>query len=140
MCLVTWTRFVGLDLVIRLLLAVIMAVSLVPLAGPPVAHAATISFISKTILTPATPGASLFDNPTTLAFGPDGRLYVGQQDGRLHALTLDAARNVTAVQRFDTIYNTPNKNNDGTPRPMCMGAPYWDCLDPVSSPSAPCSM
>ena len=29
------------------------------------------------------------DAPTTLAFGPDGRLYVGQQNGRIVALTLD---------------------------------------------------
>ena len=120
------------------LLAVLAAITLVHVAGLSMAEAAAPSFVSKTILTPATPGASLFDNPTTLAFGPDGRLYVGQQDGRIHALTLDAARNVTAVERFDTIYNTPNKNDDGTPAPGVNGRTLLGIVfDPASPPSAP---
>ena len=36
-------------------------------------------------------------NPTTLAFGPDGRLYVGQANGRVVALSL-AGRAVTDVE------------------------------------------
>ena len=37
------------------------------------------------------------DDPTALAFGPDGRLYVGQLDGQIVALTL-TGRDVTAVE------------------------------------------
>lgn len=37
------------------------------------------------------------DDPTALAFGPDGRLYVGQLDGQILALTL-TGRDVTAVE------------------------------------------
>lgn len=38
--------------------------------------------------------------PTTLAFGPDGRLYVAQLDGAIFALTLDpVSKAVTAVQQ-----------------------------------------
>ena len=84
-------------------------------ATAPAAEAATISFLRKTILTKASPGASLLDNPTTMALGPDRRLYVGQQNGRIHVLTLDASYNVTAVQVVNTIYNTPNKKENGTP-------------------------
>src|SRR5688500_11916813 len=64
----------------------------------PSASAAAINFIRRTIFTAASPGGALLASPTTLAVGPDGRLYVGQQNGRIHALTLDANYNVTAVQ------------------------------------------
>ena len=41
--------------------------------------------------------------PTTLAFGPDGRLYVAQLDGAIFALTLDPdSKAVTAVQQVAT--------------------------------------
>jgi glucose/arabinose dehydrogenase len=40
--------------------------------------------------------------PTTLTLGPDGRLYVADQNGRIQALTLDANKNVTAVQQLTT--------------------------------------
>ncbi len=39
--------------------------------------------------------------PTALAFGPDGRLYVGQLDGQIVALTL-TGRDVTAVELIAT--------------------------------------
>ena len=41
------------------------------------------------------------DDPTALAFGPDGRLYVGQLDGQIVALTL-AGHVVTAVELIAT--------------------------------------
>ena len=53
---------------LRLSLIVMMVISLLPIIPPPLVHAATIEFTKKTILTPATPGASLFVNPTTLDF------------------------------------------------------------------------
>ena len=41
--------------------------------------------------------------PTTLAFGPDGRLFVADQNGRIQALTLDAAgTSITAVEEVTT--------------------------------------
>lgn len=41
--------------------------------------------------------------PTTMAFGPDGRLYVSDGSGRIQALTLDAnTKAVTAVQQITT--------------------------------------
>jgi glucose/arabinose dehydrogenase len=42
-------------------------------------------------------------NPSTLAFGPDGRLYVANTNGAIQALTLDpATKAVTAVQQITT--------------------------------------
>lgn len=41
--------------------------------------------------------------PTTMAFGPDGRLYVADGSGRIQALTLDPnTKAVTAVQQITT--------------------------------------
>jgi glucose/arabinose dehydrogenase len=48
-------------------------------------------------------------NPTTLAFGPDGRLYVGTYSGRIHAHTLDANGAVIATQTYQQIYNRQNR-------------------------------
>src|SRR5512138_1314606 len=50
-----------------------------------------ISFNRKVILTSSTAGAQSFKHPTTLQIGPDGKLYVGQQDqfgkgGYIHIL------------------------------------------------------
>ena len=38
------------------------------------------------------------EDPTALAFGPDGRLYVGQLDGQIVALTLAGNNELTAVE------------------------------------------
>ena len=40
-----------------------------------------------------------FEDPTTLSFGPDGRLYVGQLNGRIVALTL-AGQSVTDMEEI----------------------------------------
>lgn len=103
--------------ILRLIVLVLAALSLssIPFIPPATtAQAATVGFTRKTIFGTTSPGGSLFAKPTTLAIGPDNRLYVGQQNGYIHALTLDANKNVTAVQVISTIYNTPNKNDDGT--------------------------
>jgi N-acetylneuraminic acid mutarotase len=59
------------------------------------------------------------DAPTSLQFGPDGRLYVAQVDGMIYALTIErrAANDyhVTAQEAIDLIQRIPNHNDDGTP-------------------------
>jgi hypothetical protein len=56
--------------------------------------------------------------PTSLQFGPDGRLYVAQQNGAIYAYTV--ARNgpnsysVTATETITSVQSIPNHNDDGT--------------------------
>ncbi len=56
--------------------------------------------------------------PTTLAWGPDGRLYVGYFDGTIRAFTISrtAANSyaVTATQTISAVSNIPNHDDDGT--------------------------
>lgn len=60
-------------------------------------------------------------SPTSLQFGPDGRLYVAQQNGLILAYTI--VRNgpnnyqVTATEAITLIQQIPNHNDDGTLAP-----------------------
>lgn len=57
------------------------------------------------------------NNPTSLQFGPDNRLYVSQQNGVIYAYTI--TRNgpdnyqVTATEKIDLVLNIQNHNDDG---------------------------
>ncbi|WP_062545193.1 malectin domain-containing carbohydrate-binding protein [Rufibacter tibetensis] len=61
------------------------------------------------------------DNPTSLQFGPDGRLYVSQQYGLIHALTIvrNGANNysVTAQETINLINLIPNHDDNGALAP-----------------------
>ncbi len=58
------------------------------------------------------------ENSTSLKFGPDGRLYVSQQDGLLKAFVVqrNGANDYEAVkaEEITIIKNMPNHNDDGT--------------------------
>ena len=62
------------------------------------------------------PGTSS-DNPTSIQFGPDGRLYVAQQDGLLKVYTVvraaDGGYVATRTEEIDAIQEIPNHNDDG---------------------------
>jgi len=69
-----------------------------PLSSEP-SHLATpdpaVSFTRGTLVQ----GESDIFAPTTLAFGPDGRLYVGQMDGAVVAFTLDGIDGIEVAER-----------------------------------------
>ncbi len=84
----------------------------VPLSGTG-AVATPIGF-GKSVLQ----GVAGLNSPTSLQFGPDGRLYVGRQDGLIHAYTVvrNAANSytATATETISLIKSIPNHNDDGT--------------------------
>ena len=57
-------------------------------------------------------------SPTSLQFGPDGRLYVAQQDGLILAYTIQRNTNtnyqITATETINNILQIQNHNDDGT--------------------------
>lgn len=71
--------------------------------------------------------ATGLQSPTSLAFGPDGRLYVLELNGRIRAYTLGANHKPTAVQTINTINTDP-------------GGTVWTCLglafDPLDPPDS----
>ena len=60
-----------------------------------------------------------FDYPTSLHFGPDGRLYVAHQNGliRVYAVqrTAKNSYSVVAMESIDSINSVPNHDDDATP-------------------------
>ncbi|MCP3915860.1 MAG: choice-of-anchor D domain-containing protein [bacterium] len=64
--------------------------------------------------------------PTTAAFGPDGRLYVGQLSGHITAITFDEDYAVTAMQQYAGVSGLTNYDLCGL-----AFAPYDDPLGPV---------
>jgi len=63
------------------------------------------------------------NNPTSLQFGPDGRLYVAQQDATIYVYTIErvvdndgnVSYNVLATETISIVKNqTPNHNDDGS--------------------------
>jgi N-acetylneuraminic acid mutarotase len=96
-----------------------------------------IAFGRRVLASASTPGLAALSKPTTVQFGPDGRLYVGQLNGYIHALTLDADRNVVAVQRVDTVHDSPNFDAGGSPSATTGRLLLGLDFDPASTPQRP---
>ncbi len=79
---------------------------------PTTSDPAPINF-AKSLLS----GASI-SKPTSLQFGPDGRLYVAQQNGLIKAFTIQrrAANDfvVTATEEITLVQQIPNHDDDGS--------------------------
>src|SRR5687767_12110358 len=78
-------------------------------------YAQTINFSTSNLT-----GETL-SNPTSLDFGPDGRLYVAQQNGVIVIYTVvkNAANNyaVTSTEVINLVQQIPNHNDDGVAQP-----------------------
>ncbi|MEB3358225.1 MAG: malectin domain-containing carbohydrate-binding protein, partial [Synechococcales bacterium] len=68
-----------------------------------------ISFTKQIVATDVDPSTG-FDGPTTAAWGPDGRLYVGTINGLIQVYTFDDAYAVVEVQTIDAIAGLSNNN------------------------------
>jgi len=90
----------------------------VSLAGEAVASIA-VGFGKSTLL-----GATSV-HPTAIQFGPDGRLYAAQRDGRILAYTVQRigpnAYQVAATEEITVVRDLPNHNDDGAPAPWLYG-------------------
>ncbi len=66
----------------------------------------------------STLGGETLTNPTSLQFGPDGRLYVAQQNGLIKAYTVKRnganSYSITNTETIDLVNKIPNHNDDGT--------------------------
>ena len=64
---------------------------------------------------------AILTNPTSLQFGPDGRLYVSEQEGliKIYTVKRNAANNyaVTAVETITSIQSIPNHDDNGALNP-----------------------
>jgi glucose/arabinose dehydrogenase len=62
-------------------------------------------------------GPEILANPTSLQFGPDGRLYVSEQNGMINAFTIQQQGNqyvATAVEQISLVKEIQNHNDDGS--------------------------
>ncbi len=84
-------------------------------ADEPSRAAVTISFGKSALHNETT------TRPTSLQFGPDGRLYVAQQNGliKIYTIKRNGTNNysVTATNNISSIKNIPNHNDDGMLNP-----------------------
>src|ERR671912_1198366 len=88
----------GVLYILALAAAVVLA-NVMLLAGPSEAQQTTPVSFGKSLLKNA---SSV--NPTSLQFGPDGRLYVAQQDGTIKAYTIQrTGANAYSVTNTETI-------------------------------------
>ena len=93
-------------------LKTLMVLSVLILTGFGVQAQTTISFGSSGL------AGEVSNNPTSLQFGPDGRLYVSQQNGTIYAYSI--IRNgpndyeVSATEAINLVKDIPNHNDNGT--------------------------
>jgi N-acetylneuraminic acid mutarotase len=82
------------------------------------ARAATIGF-TWSHLKNSSGTAIEFSNPTSVQFGPDGRLYVAYQDGmiRVYTVTRQGANDyrATNTETINLVKDIPNNDDDGQP-------------------------
>jgi hypothetical protein len=95
-----------------ILAGAVAAAALLVSLGSPTGAQTSISF-QKSLLK-----SEISTSPTSLQFGPDGRLYVAQQNGLIYAYTIErsgvGSYGVTATETINLVKNIPNHNDNGT--------------------------
>lgn len=78
--------------------------------------------VYQKVVTPATSGATQFQNPTSLALAPDGRLFFAQRNGKIHYVTVNSDfQPLGEVGLIDTIYNLGPSTGGRTVTGMTFG-------------------
>ena len=76
-----------------------------------------ISFSNAGSINGVLGGNAIVDSPTSLQFGPDGRLYVAELGGIINAFTIGFQNGeyvATDVEEIDLVQNIQNHNDDGS--------------------------
>ncbi|NIM51702.1 MAG: hypothetical protein GTO22_21055, partial [Gemmatimonadales bacterium] len=60
-------------------------------------------FWRRLIMKGGTTGVAAFTQPTTVVFGPDGRLYIAQLNGVILAVTLDSGKRLVEIEEIRTL-------------------------------------
>ena len=88
-----------------------------PVTPGPVGPITPISFEDAGNFNGVLGGSAILNNPTSLQFGPDGRLYVAEQNGTINAFTIGFQNGqyvATAVEEINLVRDIQNHNDDGS--------------------------
>ena len=85
--------------------------------GTPIGPVTPISFEDAGAFRGVVGGNNIMNNPTSLQFGPDGRLYVAEQNGQINAFTIGFQNGeyvATDVEVINLVRDIQNHNDDGS--------------------------
>ncbi len=104
-----------------LLFVLLIGVCIIPASAQDSTPEATESAPSFPFTSQSLEGAEALQLPTSLQFGPDGRLYVAQLNGTIRIYTIrrqgQGVYQVSQSEEVDLIHDIPNHDDNGDPQP-----------------------